>query len=577
MRIKTLSGLMLAGMLTFSSCVNNGDIDELQDQIDNLNSTVEALKKTQQEALLAAIANLEADLAGLEASLGDLETDLGGLGADYDALFADLGLLDQEVKNNANTVYYGNVITEADYTAFAAQEGATIITGRVVVSGNAHVSALANIKLIGKSLEIKGGSTITLPALKSVGENLMVSDLSSTATINLASLASIGGDVKVMNNEGLTEFIANELLLIGGGLSTKENSTLATLSFAKLDQVSEINIDEFLANDPNYTNIGMLTTLNLSGANVNGDVFMTRVGDVDMVSLGNIKGGCTLTYSYIKNISINGESIGDDFSVQYNAKLQTIETPNLTKIEGGIDISGNIGDSFAGFTSLTVLPSFPALKYIGGDLTISSNTDLTSADSFNAVTEITGNMISISGNGNFESMTILNALTNVYHNYNYASVNLSVKTNWFNGFGEVTQLNNVNVEINALSTDDGGFGGFSTNSAVSTLGDVIKLEGFGKLTRSYTLQLRLKDVTDFSAFASYTSFTDWQVGLYIQMPANGVGMCSMASFLTRVKTGGDFDNKPVKFEEIGLNEWNWPTAIEVDRDTAVDQLLAPCM
>jgi len=185
-------------------------------------------------------------------------------------------------------------------------------------------------------------------------------------------------------------------------------------------------------------------------------------------------------------------------------------------------------------------------------------------------------MISISGNGNFESMTILNALTNVYHNYNYASVNLSVKTNWFNGFGEVTQLNNVNVEINALSTDDGGFGGFSTNSAVSTLGDVIKLEGFGKLTRSYTLQLRLKDVTDFSAFASYTSFTDWQVGLYIQMPANGVGMCSMASFLTRVKTGGDFDNKPVKFEEIGLNEWNWPTAIEVDRDTAVDQLLAPC-
>ncbi len=212
MRIKTLSGLMLAAMLTFSSCVNNGDLDELQDQINDLNSTVETLKKTQQEALLAAIASLEADLAVLEANLGDLESDLGGLGADYDALLADLGLLDEEVKNNAKAVFYGNVITEADYTALAAQDGATIITGRVVVAGDAHVAALSNIKLIGKNLEIKGGSTITLNALTSVGENLMVSGLSGTATLNLSKLSSVGGDVEVMNNAGLTEFNANELI-----------------------------------------------------------------------------------------------------------------------------------------------------------------------------------------------------------------------------------------------------------------------------------------------------------------------------------------------------------------------------
>ena len=241
MKIRTITALMLAGMLSLSSCVNNGDIDELQDQINDLNSTVENLQKTQQEALLAAIASLEADLVTLENELG---SDINELGTDYDALLADLGVLEEEVEGNANAVFYGNVITEADYTALTTQ-GATIITGKVVITGDAHVLALANIKLIGKSLEVKGGSTITMDALQSIGEDLMVMSVGANASINLAKLSSVGGDVEIMNNTGLTSFMANELALISGGLSSEKNVALTTISLAKLDQVYEVNINEY--------------------------------------------------------------------------------------------------------------------------------------------------------------------------------------------------------------------------------------------------------------------------------------------------------------------------------------------
>jgi hypothetical protein len=50
------------------------------------------------------------------------------------------------------------------------------------------------------------------------------------------------------------------------------------------------------------------------------------------------------------------------------------------------------------------------------------------------------------------------------------------------------------------------------------------------------------------------------------MPAATVGMCSMETILTKIKDGV-FDLKPAIFRQ------NWS---EVDKATAIDQLLAPC-
>ncbi len=52
---------------------------------------------------------------------------------------------------------------------------------------------------------------------------------------------------------------------------------------------------------------------------------------------------------------------------------------------------------------------------------------------------------------------------------------------------------------------DGGFDEVSQRIHLNTLGDAVKFEGFGKLTRvSNLLELTYTEVTDFNAFASYT-------------------------------------------------------------------------
>jgi len=568
MKIRTFTSLILAGMLSLNSCVNNGDIDELQDQINDLNSTVETLQKTQQEALLAAIASLTADLVSLENELG---SDIDDLGTDYNALLVDLGILENEVEGNAKAVFYGNVITEADYTALTAQ-GATIITGRVVIGGDAHVAALANVKLIGKNLEINGGATISLPALQSVGEDLLVSGLNTSATINLAKLASVGGDVEIRNNAGLTSVMANELVLISGRLSSEVNGALTALSFSKLDQVNEIYVNEYV--EGNWDNPqGVLAMLDVSATNVNGNVFVSYVGDVDTLSFGNVNGNFVVTYSKIVNISISGMTLAGDFKLDYNTRLKTVATPNLKRIEGLLNIAGNLDYNAPG-SSLTDLPAFSALKYIGGTVTISSNGDLVTADSFNSVTEVAGDRIDFSGNGKFESINIFNALTDTYSQYQDAHLFLSAQTNWFNGFSEVSKLNEISITIQVPAEDDGGFG--ISSAAASAVTGVAKMEGFGKLTSSTNLQLYISEVTEFNAFGSYTGFLrSYGTGLVIQMPAAEVGMCSMEPFLAKVKAG-DFDSKPMKFQETIINEWGWPESVDVDKDIAVDRLLAPC-
>lgn len=556
MRIKTISCFVLAGMLALNSCVK-GDIDELQNQIDDLNGKVDDLEQTQQQALLAAIASLESDLASLNSEL-----------------VADLELLEEEIATNNKAVYYGNVITEDDYAAFTTQ-GATIITGKVVVGGDAHVAALANVKLIGKSLEINDGGTITMDALQSIGEDLLVNGLSNSASINFTNLSSVGGDVEFMNNDKLTSINANELVLISGGLITEHNLVLATLSLAKLDQVGEISIYEYDAEDFDSP-AGALAMLDLSTTNVNGDVEIEYLGAVENLILGDIQGDFIVEKSEVAKITIEGTIIGGAFVLNNNTKLKIVETANLKRIEGELAINSNNGSWDAPDASLNELPSFPVLEYIGGDLTVSGNTGLTTFDAFNAVEEIAGTEINFNGNGNLTNMDVLNALTTVSN----ASVFVYANTNWFKGFAEVEDLRNVTLSI-SLPLDDGGFGISSTNSSAGALSDVLKMEGFDKLVKSNTLQLLIGDVTEFNAFGSYTFITDCcSDGFVLNMPKPEVQMCTMEVFLNNVVAGSNgLDWKPVKFtEKIEVVEsWgSWFNTVEVERVEAATRLLAAC-
>lgn len=552
MRIRIFTCFLLAGVLLLNSCVQ-GDIDELQNQIDDLNSKVEDLERTQQEALLAAIASLQADLALLNSELvGDLE------------------LLQQEVENNANAVYYGNVITDEDYALLTAQ-GATIITGRVVISSDAHVQALADVKLIGKNLEIMGGSTITMAALQSVGENLLVSNISEDATIDLSTLSSVGGDFEVMNNSGLTSFIANELVLISGGLSTMKNDALTTLSLAKLDQVDEIIMDEYFADDPEYINIGALAMLDLSSTNVNGDVEIHYIGAVENLALGSVGGDLICEYSDVAKITLDGVSINGDFVLENNKFLSSIDVSNLSRIEGQLRIVSNFDWNTPG-SGLTTMPSFAALTYIGGNVYIASNSNLTSVEAFNNVTEVRGTDIEFSANGNLDNLNIFNALVNTanpgtqWGDYSHASINVNANTFWFTGFNSLVEALNLNVSIAKTA---GVFN--EVTGEFEPGGDTSKFEGFDNLTDVSVLELTVSEVTEFNAFGALNNFKNYQTYLIVSMPNDPtVGLCSMEPIFTKIKSGV-FDNYNGTRKAVFTLNWS-----EQDRDTAIDQLLAPC-
>lgn len=546
-----MSCFVLAGILSLNSCVK-GDIDDLQNQINDLNEQVQELESAQQQALLAAIAKLEADMASLNAELA-----------------ADLALIEQEVENNANAVYYGNVITEADYAALAAQ-GATIITGKVVVAGDAHVTALKDVKLIGKNLEIAGGTAITMDALQSVGEDLLISGVSgANASVNLAVLTSVGGDVEIMNNSGLTSFMADELVLVSGALMTEMNTELAALSVAKLDQVGEVMIDGYWEENPDYSGVGKLATLELSGANVEGDFYVNYISEVENLTVGNVGGNLNCLNSKIAKITIGATSIDGDLVLENNSLLSSIDVLNLTRIEGKLSLGSNTDYNGGG---LVAMPAFNALTYIGGNVSISNNTSLKTCEAFNNVTEVRGTNIDFSSNGNLDNVSIFNALVDTanpasqWGDFSHASINIFANTFWFNGFESLKEVLNVNINVAKTA------GQFNEETGeFEPGGDTSKLEGFDMLTDLSTLTLNIGEITSFDAFGALNNFKNYQTYLTVYMPTDTtVGMCSMAPIFAKIKNG-DFDNW--NNTRLAVFKYNWA---DQDRDTAIDQLLAPC-
>ena len=553
MKFKKITCLILVGMLTLTSCVKD-DLDDLQNQIDNLNSTVDNLKKTQQEALLAAIAALQADMASLSTKL-----------------VGDLKLLENEVANNAKAVYYGNLITDADYAAFTAQ-GATIITGKVVVSNDNNIAALANVKLIGKNLEIKGGTTIAFPALQSIGENFMVSDVSTNATISLSKLASIGGNFDVMNNSGLTSVTANELVLISGKLSTKTNLTLKTLSLAKLDQVDSISINEQVETDYDSPE-GELNVLDLSSTNVNRDVHIQYISTVSNLALGSVGGDFICEYSTLAKITLTGAKVGGDFIVEQNKKLTSIVVASLSRIEGKLKIVSNYDYNTPG-SGLVTMPSFAALQYIGGNVDISSNQDLKNVDSFNNVKEVRGTNIEFSGNGNLDIVNIFNALVDTanpatqYGDNSNASITVNANTFWFTGFKAIKQALNLEVSVSRTA---GKFN--EVTGEFEPGGSTAKLDGFDNLTDVTTLSLTVTEITSFNAFAKLNNFKNFGIYFTIYMPDDAsVSLCSMKPILDKIKNGAFDVVWNVNKKAVFMYQWG-----EMDRNDAVNQLTGTCL
>ena len=575
MRKKLIPFFFIVLAVLMGGCEAN-DIDDLQKQINGLTEKVNELEETQQAALLAEIAKLQAALIDMENSLtgaiGDGDADLL---ARYQALSSNLELLQEEVESNSAAVYYGNLLTDEDFAAFLAQE-ATIVTGKVIATSQSHIDAIAAMKMVGGDLTIAGGTTIELAALQNIGGNLYLAGISEvSATVKLPLLASVGDNVNIVNNSALVSLEAEALLLINGSLESMENPMLETLSFSSLDQVNEVYVNEYLPNDPNYIGLGSLTNLDLSSTNVLGNVEIQYISGGSL-SIGSIEGAFYLGYTKLTELALASETIKGDFTFVYNGNLTSIDFSVIKSIEGNVTISNNATSwyDFGAPTGLTELPAFEALESIGGDVTVESNGYLTSLETFNSVTTFTGTIIKFSGNGNAGggawSVNNTNgdnelAYINVFNSLvdggpsKYTKMDIYVWENtlWFNGFEALIEAKDITLNVSGILDSETWANGPT------------KIEGFNVMTACKSLKINATDAEAFTAYAALDNFKGYGVPncLVLDMPKDlEVGMCSMANILNKIKNG-DFDSKPAIFKQ------NWQ---EVEKEIAVDQLLAPC-
>jgi hypothetical protein len=540
MKRKLLPFLMMVVITIMGSCVGD-DIDDLQGQIDDLNGKVTELEKSQQEALLAEIAKLQATIAALE---GDMDSQ-------YEALLNNLTLLEDEVANNKDAVFYGNLLTDEDFAAVVAQ-GATIVTGKAVATTQAHIDALAAIKMIGGELIINGGTTINLPALENIGGDLMIKGLAEPdVTVELPALVSVGEEFGVMENSALVSVKADALVLISDYLYTENNENLTTLSLAVLDLVGSIEM----------SNTEALAILDLSTVNVLKNVDIRYIGG-DTLRLGNVEGDFYLANTTIKYIDILAEEIGGDLTISNNTSFETLNFKELVTVGGNLSFKSNKSGGYGGWSAAVVnntytFPAFEALVSIGGNVEVTGN-DRTSIEAFNSVTIFGGSMIEFSSNGfELSLLSVFNAIEVAEGAYasKWFDIKIHEKVEWLNSF---TKLKNVgDLRINVDRTEDENW----------QKGDVLKVDGFDALTQVGTMYLRIPDVTEFTAFPALTAFKGYGTVLEMEMPKdNTVGLCSMSALLNQIADGTI--TKTCEFKPT----WN----TTMDKVEAVTQLLAPC-
>ncbi len=556
MKRKFLQLCLISGLLSFGSCVGD-DIDDLQDQIDGLTEQVGEMEKAQQEALLTQIAQLQALITELQSENSELT-------GEYELLLQKLQTLQQEVEDGENSIHYGNVLTEADFAA-VVESGASIITGKVAATSQAHVEALANVKLIGGYLEINGATTVDLPNLENVAGDLIISGVNEeAAVVTLPKLASVGGDFNMTTNQGVVSVVADELVLIYGKLSLEENLALTSISMSKLDVINELYINEYNQDDPNYTYLGQLVDLNLSQTDVKTDVNVSYLGEGAKLSLGKIGNDFVCYKTGVDTLEIKAEVISGIFSIENNGSLKTILVDELVRIEGDLNINSNQKSSGMGGTpeGLSSLVGFESLEFIGGNVKISGNSALTKIDAFNNVTEIQGTSIEITYNGNEkELVSIFTALvTTGPSNYSHASITINEKTEWFYGFTALEKAKDVKIQLKR------------TMDASYAEGEVCRFDGFEALTEVNYLELTAYYVTEFSAFHSLNNFKKYGEYMKLYVPADEtVGLCSMEPVLTKIKNG-DFDNAYNQNVKATFKLGN----TEMDRDEAIARCLAPC-
>lgn len=475
MKSKFLQLCLISGLLSFGSCVGD-DIDDLQDQIDDLTEQVELVEAAQK-------ADLEAQIAALMAEITALQTANVDQDADYADLLAQLEATQDEVAANAAAVYYGNVISDDEYAAYVAS-GASIVTGRISVTSQSNADDLALLETVGGSLSISGGTTVSLPLLKTVASDILIEGMDATdASVDMPMLSIAGDNFYIKANPGLISAKTEALTFIAGNLDI--NAVLEDYA-------------------------SLIAELELGGVDVLGNVYVSGINGGDL-ELGQIGGNFELFRNVISNLVVTSTTVGD-FSIEYTAgDFVSVEFENLTTVEGDFNFSKNKWDTNGngtaeGITSLD--GAFAALTTVGKNFTVENNKMILTLDDFNNVTTIGGKLgkyetayVTIKTGG--EVVNVLNGLVTVAGNKQV--IVFHGEADFITGFQSLTtpDANKMSIEtvigVNAEFSEGGGGVGpmdFGTKEVV--------FNAFDAVTMVYDLKINMTKVCEQESYTDAT-------------------------------------------------------------------------
>ncbi|KXX68828.1 hypothetical protein AVL50_18505 [Flammeovirga sp. SJP92] len=546
-----------------------GKVDDLNSNLDSLDQELASLKEAHQTALLEKLQEMDDVMAGLIAENAQLSEQ-------YSAISDSLQSIKDEVSGSNNTVYYGDLLTAENFAKYTAQ-GASIVTGNILVTTEDQLNTLAALRVAGGNIHVSSLTDVTLPALETVGGDLVLSSVKGTVTFD--NLFTVAGSVFDNNNAEQTALVANKLAFVSGDVEIQTNILLETVSFESLAFVKSLLINSYWAEDPEYNNYGALSSVILSEVDVEKDLTVA-FGGTGSVNIGNVGGHLKLEKTKFTDINITGTTLGG-LEVINNGELTNLVVDNLKTVNGNIKISNNVASSGVGFfsvantTGFTTFPSFSELTEIKGNVNVEGNSALTSIEAFNAVTSITGENVTFNNNGSLSVLDIFNNVTEAgvqVSQFTRKNTKLYVveKTNWFNGFSNLLEGGDITLEIKDPTADDGGFGLFSTV--------VVKFEGFSSMTKATRLRLTVGDVTEFNAFNALEdllpTFDDLSY-LTLAVPKNtDVTLCSISTILSKIKND-ELGNPNYIINIQAVNEWGWYQNVE-DANATIDQVLAGC-
>ncbi|MBB3697245.1 hypothetical protein KMW28_20655 [Flammeovirga yaeyamensis] len=550
----------------------NGKVDELNQNLDSLDQELAALQEAHQQALLVKLQEMDDAMADLIAENEKLSEQYGEIADSLDSI-------KEEVEGGNNSIYYGDLLTAENYASYKAQ-GASIVTGNVLVTSAEQVEALSTLRVIGGNLQISEVMDAQLLALETIGGDVVLSEVKGGVTFD--NLFTIAGRLYDRDNGEHTSLVANKLAFVAEGVEIVNNILLETVSFESISYAQSLVIDSYWAEDPDYNNYGALTTVKINGLDVEGNLTI-RFGGTGAVNIGNVGGKLSLEKTKFTDITVEGTTLGE-LEVIWNSELVNLSLDELTTVNGKLNIGNNApaggigigGGSSVASTGFSVFPSFEKLTTVLGDINVEGNSNITAIESFNNMINYSGENISFINNGTLSVMDVFNELLVAENRISQYQVTktrifISEKVSWFNGFSKLTEGGEISLTVNNPSEESGGIG----------ISSVIKLEGFSAITEATNVSLYIGEVTELNAFnvletltpkyPNYTYFT-------LDMPKEStVSFCSLSMILNKIKNG-DFDNPynaSVKASIRDLNEWGYYGEVD-DRDAAIDELLSVC-